>query len=144
MTQAGRFSGKKNIKLVPRYYHCPISMLLHPSLDQSELQGAQHRWTCLLAAFFHQPLNCHCLRAGLAGQAHLRTHNGWQLNMASTHTQSVLTIVHSPHNAKSWSSNFIKGLPASDHLPENDPPAEHITFLAVIAACECIRTHSNT
>lgn len=74
------------------------------------------------------------LPAGLAGQA-------WPWHLLASPTANPtpspskrLTVVHSPHNTKSWSTNFIKGLPASDHLPENDPPAEHITLLAVIAA----------
>lgn len=48
----------------------------------------------------------------------------------------VLTIMDSPHNAKSWSSNFIKGLFASDHFPQNYTPAEHIALLTIIATCK--------
>lgn len=42
--------------------------------------------------------------------------------------------MHSPHDAEGRPSNLVKGLPACDHLPENDAPAEHITLLTVIAA----------
>lgn len=63
----------------------------------------------------------------------------WQ--MKCTHLL-VLTIMHSPHNAKSWSSNFIKRLPASDHFPQNDTPAEHIALLTIIATCK-YKMHKN-
>lgn len=60
----------------------------------------------------------------------------WQ---KSTHL-SALTIMNGPHNAKGWSSDFIKGLPASDHFPQNDAPAEHIALLTVITTCK-YKTH---
>lgn len=53
----------------------------------------------------------------------------------NTHTTG-LTVVHGPHDAESWSSDLIKGLLASDHLPQNYAPAEHVALLAIIAACE--------
>lgn len=43
-----------------------------------------------------------------------------------------LTPVYSPHNAESWSTNFIEWFAASENLPENDTPAKHITFLTVV------------
>lgn len=49
-----------------------------------------------------------------------------------------LTTVHSPHDAESRATNFIKGLPACDHLPENNTPTEHITLLTVVTACSTI------
>lgn len=46
-----------------------------------------------------------------------------------------LTAVHSPHDAESRAADFIEGLSTSDHLPENNTPTEHITFLTVVTAC---------
>lgn len=136
MTQASGFSGG-NIKPVPRYYHCPISMLFHPCVSCS---GCTAGTAIQLNTVFNAPLSLPPRRTGMS--------EGWQLNTAfasfscshthtcTQHRKSALTVVHGPHDAKSRSSDFIKGLPASDHLPENDPPAEHIALLAVIAACE--------
>lgn len=78
-------------------------------------------------------------------RTNLRTHSCRQQFFASNHTYTrtrSLTIVHSPHNSKSWSSNFIKGLPAGDDFPQNDTPAKHITLLTIIATCK-YRIQSN-
>lgn len=42
--------------------------------------------------------------------------------------------MHGPHDAEGRSSDLVKGLPASDHLPQDDTPAEHITLFTVVTA----------
>lgn len=86
-------------------------------LNADKLQGVLHNSTCFFLLFswaaWHFP--------------HRQTKCSHPL---------VLTIMDSPHNAKSRSSNFIKGLPTSDHFPQNDTPAEHIALLTIIATCK--------
>lgn len=62
--------------------------------------------------------------------------SSWQkvLNGAQASAHK-LTAMHSPHDAESRATNFIEGLPACDHLPENNTPTEHVTLLTVVTAC---------
>lgn len=50
-------------------------------------------------------------------------------------------IVNSPHDSEGRAPNLIKWLPPGNDLPENDTPAEHITFLTVVAAFKDLRSH---
>lgn len=40
-----------------------------------------------------------------------------------------------PHDAEGGAADLVVGLLAGDDLPEDDGPAEHVTLLAVVAAC---------
>lgn len=42
--------------------------------------------------------------------------------------------MNSPHDSEGRTPNLIERLPPGDDLPENDAPAEHVTFLTVVAA----------
>lgn len=42
--------------------------------------------------------------------------------------------MNSPHDSEGRTPNLVKRLPPGDDLPENDTPAEHVTFLTVVAA----------
>lgn len=46
-----------------------------------------------------------------------------------------LTSVDGPHDAEGRAADLVVGLLASDDLPEDDGPAEHVTLLTVVAAC---------
>lgn len=46
-----------------------------------------------------------------------------------------LTSVDGPHDAEGGSADLVVGLLAGDDLPQDDGPAEHVTLLAVVAAC---------
>lgn len=46
-----------------------------------------------------------------------------------------LTSVDGPHDAEGGAADLVVGLLAGDDLPEDDGPAEHVTLLAVVAAC---------
>lgn len=40
-----------------------------------------------------------------------------------------------PHDAEGRAADLVMGLLAGDDLPQDDGPAEHVTFLTVVAAC---------
>lgn len=42
--------------------------------------------------------------------------------------------MNSPHDSEGRAPNLVKRLPPGNDLPENDTPAEHVTFLTVVAA----------
>lgn len=54
----------------------------------------------------------------------------------------ALTSVDRPHDAKGRATDLVKGLPARDHLPQDDAPAEYVTFLTVVNACTHTHTHT--
>ena len=47
----------------------------------------------------------------------------------------VLTVVNCPHDPEGGPPDLIERLPAGDHLPQNDAPAEHVALLTVVTAC---------
>jgi len=56
----------------------------------------------------------------------------------------ALTSVDRPHDAECRAADLVEGLPARDHLPQDDAPAEHVTLLTVVNACEHTQTHTHT
>lgn len=56
------------------------------------------------------------------------------LNLMWKRSTEEHTIVNSPHDSEGRAPNLVKRLPPGNDLPENDAPAEHVTFLTVVAA----------
>ena len=43
--------------------------------------------------------------------------------------------MYSPHDPERGPSDLVEGFAACEHLPQNDSPAEYVTLLTVVTAC---------
>lgn len=134
MTQTDRFCGKN------KYLNCLQESLVFTSSSCIRLWGGVNCWECCTSPPVVQLLCSENVSDSQPGWTGSSEGLEWLTSGLSLCTDVHklmhslwLTIVHGPHNAKSWSSNFIKGFSARDHFPENDAPAKHIALLTVIA-----------